>query len=128
MERTKPVDNHTNREGLCLLRETVNKATRPITERIQHSEQRTVVVYSSHITTRRLRVTVLEQTMVKGRVILLFEYFWKKLRRKLWGTKGLKKNTQKGNGNDDNNTEIADLVLVRGLDGCYRGGGEDKKR
>ena len=38
MERTKPVDNHTIRDGLYLLRETVNKATRLIT--VAHSALR----------------------------------------------------------------------------------------
>ena len=62
MERTKPVGNHTSREGLFFERETVNKVTRHITEHIQHSEQRIVGVYSSHIT-KRMKVTVLEKVM-----------------------------------------------------------------
>ena len=66
------------------------------------------------------------------RGILLFEYFWKKLRRKLWGIKDLKENTHKeGNENDEDdisNTGIAaDLALVRGLDGGFQGRGVDKE-
>ena len=60
-------------------------------------------------------------------VILLLECFWKKPKKKLWETKGLKKNAQKGNGNDDNNTGIEDLTLVWGLNGFLGCGGEDKK-
>ena len=62
------------------------------------------------------------------RDILLFEYFWKETEKTL-GNKGFEKRThRKNNENDDSSsTDIAGLVLVRGLDGCYRGRGENKK-
>ena len=87
MERTKPVDNHINREGL-LLRETVNKVTRPIT--VTHSALRADDSRCLLLTiiTRRMRVTVLEKMKEmkrKWRGILLFGYFWKETREKNLG-------------------------------------------
>ena len=48
--------------------------------------------------------------------------------KKNMGTRDLKKNTQKKNENDNNSTGIEDLALVRGLNGRFGCGGENKKR
>ena len=64
----------------------------------------------------------------KGEGFFFLSIFGKKLRRKLEGTKELKKERTKENENDDSSsTDITDLVLVRGFDGCFRGRGVDKK-
>ena len=78
-----------------------------------------------------MRVTVLEQMMKdgKGEGFFFLSIFGKKLRRKLEGTKELKKERTKENENDDSSsTDITDLALVRGLDRCFRSGGVDNER
>ena len=64
----------------------------------------------------------------RGEVFFFLSFFLGETEKKTLGNKRFeKKNTQKENGNDNISTDIADLALVRGLDGCFGCGGEDNK-